>query len=182
MLWDGLYFFSLTVRSRSALSAEILFLRKQLGFYEERQVPPRRLSDAARFSLVLWSRLFNWKDALLIVKPETLIGWHRKGFKLLWRWKSQAGRPRQPEKIRQLIPDGAGESRLLASRTGATDGSNSLRFPCITTARLRRAWRTIVFSLFYSFKFNWLNENRVSGRDRQGMDASLMLVKHLYNT
>jgi hypothetical protein len=39
MLRDGLHFFSLTVRSQSALSAEILFLRKQLGFYEERQVP-----------------------------------------------------------------------------------------------------------------------------------------------
>ena len=56
-------------RSRTALSAEVLFLRKQLGFYEERQVPPRRLNDSARFPLILWSRLFNWKDALVIVKP-----------------------------------------------------------------------------------------------------------------
>jgi len=80
-----------------------LFLRKQLAFYEEHQVQPRRLNDAVRFSLVVWSRLFNWKNALVIVKPETLIGWHRKGFKLFWRWKSQAGRPRLPENIRKLI-------------------------------------------------------------------------------
>lgn len=103
MFRDGLRLCRLTVRSRSALSAEILFLRKQLAFYEEHQVQPRRLNDSARFSLVLWSRLFDWKKALLIVKPETLIGWHRKGFKLFWRWKSQAGRPRLPQNIRKLI-------------------------------------------------------------------------------
>ncbi|MGA3294466.1 MAG: helix-turn-helix domain-containing protein [Candidatus Acidiferrales bacterium] len=46
----------------------------------------------------------------MIVKPETLIGWHRKGFKPFWRWKSQAGRPRLPENIRQLIVRMAGEN------------------------------------------------------------------------
>jgi transposase InsO family protein len=40
---------------------------------------------------------------LVIVKPETLIGWHRKGFKLFWKWKSRVGRPRLPENIRKLI-------------------------------------------------------------------------------
>jgi putative transposase len=63
----------------------------------------RRLTDAARLTLVLWSRWFSWKDALVIVKPETLIGWHRKCFKLFWRWKSRPGRPRLPREIRQLI-------------------------------------------------------------------------------
>ena len=72
---DGLLFFRLLFRSPTALSAEILFLRKQLAFYEERQVQPRRLDDSARFSLILWSRLCDWKEALVIVKPETLIGW-----------------------------------------------------------------------------------------------------------
>ena len=86
---DGLRFLRFTFRSHTALSAEVLFLRKQLAFYEEHQVQPRRLTDAAHFSLVLWSRLLDWKEALVIVKPETLIGWHRKGFKLFWRWKSQ---------------------------------------------------------------------------------------------
>lgn len=90
-------------RSRTAQTAEILFLRKQLAFYQEQQIRPRRFSDAARLSLVLWSRLFDWKEVLVIVKPETLIRWHCKGFQLFWRWKSQAGRPRLPRKIRQLI-------------------------------------------------------------------------------
>jgi len=80
-----------------------MILRKHLAFYQERQTHPRRLTDVARFSLLLWSRLFNWKDALVIVQPETLIGWHRKGFKLLWKWKSRVGRPRLPQNIRQLI-------------------------------------------------------------------------------
>jgi putative transposase len=90
---DGLLFFFLLFRSRTSLSAEVLFPRKQLAFYEERQVQPRRLDDSARFSLILWSRFCDWKEALVIVKPETLIGWPRKGFQLLWKGKSQAGRP-----------------------------------------------------------------------------------------
>ena len=103
LMGDGLRFLGLTVRSHSALSAEILFLRKQLAFYEERETQPRRLNDSARLSLVFWSRLFDWKSALVIVKPETLIGWHRTGFKLFWKWKSRTGRPRLPGNIRKLI-------------------------------------------------------------------------------
>lgn len=103
LMCNGLRLFFQAVLSHSALSAEILFLRKQLAFYEERQTEPRRLNDAARLSMVLWSRLFDWKNALVIVKPETLIGWHRKGFKLFWRWKSRVGRPRLDEHIRKLI-------------------------------------------------------------------------------
>jgi hypothetical protein len=47
---------------------------------------------------------------LVIVKPETLISWHRKGFVLFWKWKSQAGRPRLPESIRKLIVQMAQEN------------------------------------------------------------------------
>src|SRR5260370_4368684 len=80
-----------------------MFLRKQLAFYEERETQPRRLNNSARLSLVLWSQLFDWRSALVIVKPETLIGWHRKGFKVFWKWKSRVCRPRLPENIRKLI-------------------------------------------------------------------------------
>lgn len=91
------------VRSGSALLAENLFLRKQLVFYQERQIRPSRLTDAARLSLVFWSRLCNWKSALVVVNPETLIAWHRRGFKLLWKLRSRPGRPKLPRNIRQLI-------------------------------------------------------------------------------
>jgi hypothetical protein len=83
--------------------AEVLFLRKQLAFYQEHQVPPRKLTDATRFSLALRSQLFHWRAALMIVKPETLISWHRQGFKLFWRRKSRLGRPRIPETLRRLM-------------------------------------------------------------------------------
>jgi putative transposase len=100
---QSIQFLRLSLSSRAALSAEVLFLRKQLAFYQEHQISPRKLTAAARFSLVLWSRFFHWRDALMIVKPETLIGWHRKGIKLWWRWKSGLGRPRIPDDIRRLI-------------------------------------------------------------------------------
>ena len=83
---QGTQFLRLALSSRTVLSAEVLFLRKQLAFYQEHQIHPRKLTAAARFSLVLWSRFFNFRQALMIVKPDTLIGWHRKGFKLWWGW------------------------------------------------------------------------------------------------
>ncbi len=70
----------LTFRSRTSLIAENLFLRKQLVFYRERRIKPRRLTDSARLSLIFWSRWFDWRNALIVVKPETLIGWHPQKF------------------------------------------------------------------------------------------------------
>jgi hypothetical protein len=73
------------VRSRTTLSAENLFLRKQLALYRERQVKPRRASDPLRLTLVLLARCFAWQDALTIVQPATLLRWHRNAFRLFWR-------------------------------------------------------------------------------------------------
>ena len=67
---QGIQFLRLALSSRAALSAEVLFLRKQLAFYREHQISPRGLTVPARFSLVLWSRFFHWREALLIVKPR----------------------------------------------------------------------------------------------------------------
>ena len=118
---DALRFLLLGTRSKAALKAENIFLRKQLALYLEREVKPRRASNATRLSLVLLSRLFAWRDTLIIVKCETLLGWHRMGFRLFWRWKSRPrGRPRLPEEIRKLIRRMArenptwGEERIAA--------------------------------------------------------------------
>src|SRR5215472_10925544 len=55
--------------------------------------------------MVMLGRLFSWRDALVNVQPNTFIRWHRKGFRLLWRWKSRpGGRPQVPEGLRKLIP------------------------------------------------------------------------------
>jgi putative transposase len=52
---------------------------------------------------MLWSRFFAWRSALLVVKPATLIGWHRRAFRLFWKWKSRPGRRPIPLDLRQLI-------------------------------------------------------------------------------
>jgi putative transposase len=118
---DALRFLLLGTRSSAALKAENIFLRKQLALYLERETKPRRATDATRLSMVLLSRLFSWQRALVSVKPETFLGWHRSGFRLLWRWKSRPrGRPRLPEEIQGLIRRMArenptwGEERIAA--------------------------------------------------------------------
>jgi len=102
---QALQFMRLTTRSQVGLAAEVLFLRKQLAFYQEHAIKPKRFDDAARLSLLLLSKLFEWKNALVNVKPETLIGWHRKAFRRFWSWKSRGGRPRLPRNIRELIAE-----------------------------------------------------------------------------
>ncbi len=136
---DGLRFLGATLRRRTAVSAEILFLRKQLAFYQEHQIRPRRLNDSARFSLVFWSRLFDWKEALVIVKPETLIGWHRKGFKLFWRWKCRVGRPRLPGNIRQLIVRMVRENPTWGEERVAAELSVKLRI-LVSSRTVRSYW------------------------------------------
>ena len=115
---NGVHFIVLCARSRTALAAENLFLRKQLAFYQERKVAPRRFDNVSRFVLVLLSHWFAWKDALVNVTPKTFIGWHRTGFRLFWRWKSRPGRPPIPAELRALIREmardnpGWGEERI----------------------------------------------------------------------
>jgi hypothetical protein len=96
-------FVALLPRSRRSVEAENLFLRRQLALYRERGVRPRRVDAATRVSLALLSRLFDWRDALVVVRPETLIRWHRAGWRLFWRIKSRPGRPPVPPELRRLI-------------------------------------------------------------------------------
>src|SRR5262247_2590994 len=68
----------LILRSSSALAAEKLFLRKQLGLYVERKKKPRRATDSVRFTMARLSRFFEWRSILTVVKPDTLIRWQTK--------------------------------------------------------------------------------------------------------
>jgi transposase InsO family protein len=98
-------------RSRRALAAENMFLRKQLALFQERQVKPRRAHDSTRLIMVILGSMFSWRHALVNVTPDTFIRWHRKGFRLLWRWKSRpVGRPRIPKDLRRLIREMAREN------------------------------------------------------------------------
>lgn len=93
----------LAVRQKGTLAAEILMLRRQLASYVERGVKPRRIDPATRIALALLSRFFDWRDALVVVRPETMVRWHRAGWKLFWRLKSRPGRPPIPKQLQALI-------------------------------------------------------------------------------
>src|SRR5712691_1561689 len=104
VLLDALTFLRLCLRPTASVAAENLFLRKQLALFVERKVKPRRATDSIRFTLARLSRWFDWSNALINFKPDTLVRWHRKGFRLFWKWKSRPrGRPRVPADLRQLI-------------------------------------------------------------------------------
>ena len=79
-------------RSRRELVLENLALRQQLATVLQKRRPLIRPADRAFWVVLrrLWS---GWADAVVIVKPETVIGWHRAGFALYWRWLSKTGRP-----------------------------------------------------------------------------------------
>ncbi|MGO8973272.1 MAG: helix-turn-helix domain-containing protein [Steroidobacteraceae bacterium] len=101
---------ALGFRQRRASAAEILVLRRQLALYTEHRMKPRRIDPVTRISLALLSRFFNWRDALVVVRPETMIRWHRAGWKLFWRLKSRPGRPTIPIEIQALIRRMANEN------------------------------------------------------------------------
>src|SRR5262244_3302479 len=108
---DLVHLLVLVSRSRRALAAENLFLRKQLALFRERKVKPQRAHDSTRLIMVILGRLFAWRDALVNVQPDTFVRWHRKGFRLLWRWKSRpVGIPRIPKDLRRLIQEMAAEN------------------------------------------------------------------------
>ena len=127
------------LRSRTSLVAENLFLRRQLAYYQEHKLRPQRLTDVARFTLLLWSRLFDWKSALVIVKPDTLIGWHRKGIKLFWRWKARPGRPSLPLEIRELIVRMAKENPTWGQMRVAAELSLKLAI-LVSPRTVRKYW------------------------------------------
>ena len=80
---------------RAELAGENLALRQPLAILQQKSKTPR-LRQRDRIFWALLSRIWvNWRSALLIVQPETVVGWHRRGFKLYWRWKSR-GKPRRP--------------------------------------------------------------------------------------
>ncbi len=93
------------LRSQAELAAENLVLRQQLAVLEQRSKRPRlRNRDRIFWTWIarLWS---NWRSVLVIVQPDTVLGWHRQGFRLYWRWRSRgrSGRPKIDVEIRKLI-------------------------------------------------------------------------------
>ena len=111
---------------RAALHTEILALRQQVAVLKRKRPRPL-LRKADRVFWVILSCLWpGWRRALVIVRPETVIGWHRKGFRLFWTWKSRRGKPGRPPVSREIrylvLTDVAGEYILDRIRYRSHDG------------------------------------------------------------
>ncbi len=124
---------------RARLAAENLALRQQLAVLKHAHPRPT-LRRRDRVFWVWLARLWaGWRSVLVIVKPETVVGWHRQGFRLYWRWKSRdcgVGRPRLEREIRDLIRRMARENPLWgAPRSAAWQAAE--KGPSAALARLR---------------------------------------------
>jgi hypothetical protein len=115
-------------KSRAKLVAEVLILRQQINVLR-RQAPKRpHLNNADRF-LFVW--LYHWfpsvLDAIAIVRPETIIRWHRAGFRAYWRWRSRnhVGRPKVSAELRTLIGEMSRANPLWSAHTFMVNCSSS---------------------------------------------------------
>ena len=147
-----LHFLVSLFQTRRDLAFENLLLRQQLAVLEDRSGQPR-LAQADRSFWVLVSKLWpKWRDALHIVKPKTVIRWHREGFRCHWTRKCRKkGRPELDPKIRLLIqrvsqanplwgaPRIHGELLKLGVEVSETIGSKYLTR--IITTRFARTFR-----------------------------------------
>ena len=92
------------LRSRAFLELENLALRHQLHVLRRQQPGRPRLFTIDRLLWVWFYRLWpRCLDTMVLVKPATVVRWHRQGFRLFWRWRSRSGRPSVDREIRKLI-------------------------------------------------------------------------------
>jgi len=95
------------LRSRAALELENLALRHQIGVLQRSARKRPKLILLDRLLLAALSRVWSeWRSGLAIVQLETVVAWHRRGFRLFWAWKirrGQPGRPTLPREVRDLI-------------------------------------------------------------------------------
>jgi putative transposase len=142
-------------RTRAALQAEILALRHQLAVFQKNAPPRLRFQRSDRLLWVLLSRWWpGWRRSLHIVRPETVIAWHRRAFAWYWTRKSRrrAGRPNVAAEIRNLIRDmsqanplwGAprihGELLKLGIKMAPSTVAKYLRRPWKPPSQTRRAF------------------------------------------
>ncbi len=145
-------------KGKRALVLENLALRQQLAIYKRVQKRPRLRSTDRAFWVWLAKLWDGWKTPLILVRPETIIRWHRQGFKLYWRWKSRPkgmGRPSIPREhiafIMRMSRDNPfwGEDKIneeLRVKFGVSHSTSTIRKymtrrrPC----RDGQKWRTFI--------------------------------------
>jgi len=138
-------------RSRADLQLENLALRHQINVLRRSIKKRPRFSSGDRLFWVYLSCIWrSWRSTLVIVRPETVVAWHRNGFRLFWTWKvrhGQPGRPAVPREVRDLIrkmpPRRAGhitpELSTTASLGSVTSFTNSSNCPNEFGLLLRRS-------------------------------------------
>jgi hypothetical protein len=100
---------SSVLKSHAALQLENVALRHQIGVLQRSAKKRLPLNNADRLLWIGLSRVWTeWRSALKIVKPDTVIGWHRKAFRMFWTWKVGRGRPGRPARTAGPI---SGDSR-----------------------------------------------------------------------
>jgi putative transposase len=142
-------------QTRAALQLEILALRHQLGVLQ-RSVKKPKLN---RFDRMLWSWFCGtwsaWSSALYIVKPDTVIAWHRQGFRQFWTWKTrrrQPGRPAVTKEIRKLIRQMSRDNPLWGAlrirgellKLGIDIGETSIGKYMVRRRNPSQTWRTFL--------------------------------------
>jgi putative transposase len=94
-------------KSRAALQLENVALHHQIGVLQRSTKKRLRLNNSDRLLWIGLSRAWTeWRSAVVIVKPDTVIAWHRRAFRIFWTWKIRPGKPGRPavsEDIRALI-------------------------------------------------------------------------------
>jgi hypothetical protein len=100
---------------RATLLAENLALRQQLLVYQRRIKRPKLYSSDRHFWVWLSQFWKDWKSVLIMVQPDTVVQWHREGFRLYWKWKSRTGnvgRPKIEKEVQNLIQQVSHENPL----------------------------------------------------------------------
>jgi len=125
------------VRGRHALALENLLLRQQLAAALRTRRRPRLCWHDRLFWVVAGRRCADWRRHLMVVQPETVLRWHRQGWRLFWWWRSRrpAGRPRVLPEVRTLICRLSAENRLWGTerirgelrKLGITVSNGSIR-------------------------------------------------------
>jgi len=106
MLFTLLRAFISTLRSHRALALENLALRHQLDVLNRNSKKPHFTNRDRALWVFLSRHWADWRESLTLVQPETVIRWHRRGFRLYWKWKSRPrwpGRSKVPVDVRNLI-------------------------------------------------------------------------------
>src|SRR6266853_1596337 len=116
-------------RSRASLGLENLALRHQIGVLHRSAGKRPKLTAGDRLLWICLSRLWrDWRSALAIVKPETVVAWHRAAFRLFWTWKVRCGQPGRPvisSEVRDLIRKMWGRIPVGVHRVSTANCSNS---------------------------------------------------------